>query len=91
MGTVCIRFILEHGVGGLRLNRIKNLSEKWTKDQIIIALWDLLDEIDTVNDIAKDDDKVFRDLVNFIQSKRLYIGISCDGYNLFYEGEKIGL
>jgi hypothetical protein len=71
--------------------KIKDLSERWTKDQIIIFLWDLLDNIDTTNDIVKDDNKSFREITNVIQSKRWGCGVYCDGNNLFANGEKIGL
>lgn len=71
--------------------KIKDLSEKWTKDQVIIFLWDLLDSIDTTNDVVKDDDKSFREMANNFQSKRWDSGIYCDGNNLYLKGERLGL
>ena len=51
-------------------------------------LWDLLDDIDTVSDIAKEDDKLYRRLVESHQRKRFDIGITCDGYELNFENLK---
>lgn len=73
------------------MNRVKELIEKFTKDQIIIALWGLLDDIDTAADIAKDDDEMYCNLVEMTHKKRWNTGITNDGYDLYLRGEKIGL
>lgn len=87
--------------GVKKMNRVKELSEKWTKDQIIIALWDLLDDIDTVSDLVLNDadtqreennnNEIYRKSVEKIIKKRWYLGIESDGYDLYLRGEKIGL
>lgn len=53
-----------------------------TKNEIINYLWELLDGIDTADDIAGDSDKVFREMVNSIQKERWKTGITTDGYSL---------
>lgn len=73
------------------MNRVKELSEKFTKDEIIIALWSLLDDIDTASDLAKDNNEMYRGLVEMTHKKRWNTGITSDGYNLYLRGKKIGL
>lgn len=51
-------------------------------------LFDLLDDIDTAGDIAKDDDKFHRSIVNRIHKKRFNVGVT-DGYNLEINSKKI--
>lgn len=46
------------------------------------ALWDVLDSIDTADDIAKDNDKVYRQLVHNQHMKRFNYATSPDGYGL---------
>lgn len=46
------------------------LGENVDKDRIIYQLWKLLDDIDTLDDMSKDDDKGFRSSVYRIQQKR---------------------
>lgn len=45
-------------------------------------LWGLLDDIDTASDIAKDNDKLYRNMVEVMQARRRERVIS-DGYSLF--------
>lgn len=49
-------------------------------------LYGLLDDIDTANDQAKDDDAFFRKLVNSLHGKRFEVA-STDGYSVFFKGE----
>lgn len=49
---------------------------------IVEGLWDLLDDIDTASDIAKEDNSWYRDRVEVIQRKR-FIYATSDGYELF--------
>jgi len=42
----------------------------------------LLDSIDTYSDMAKDDDGMFRRLVEAAQKRRWETGITCDGYKI---------
>jgi hypothetical protein len=45
-------------------------------------LWNLLDDIDTTTDMAKENDKWYRARVEMIQGKR-HQRVTSDGYNLF--------
>jgi len=45
-------------------------------------LWSLLDDIDTMDDIARDRDKYFRDAVRVIVDKRFKV-FNSDGYKLY--------
>jgi hypothetical protein len=47
-----------------------------------IALWKIIDDIDTYSNVAKDNDVLFRNLVERKQSERHTI-LSSDGYSLF--------
>lgn len=47
-----------------------------------IRLWKMLDDIDTYSDVAKDNDKVYRRLVEAKQQERFAI-MQSDGYSLF--------
>ena len=51
-------------------------------------LWGLLDDIDTVSDVAKGDDKSYRTAVERIQRCRFEVG-STDGYSVIFHGEKL--
>ena len=46
------------------------------------TLWGLLDDIDTMDDAAKSDDKAYREQVRRIQAKRWDAGITTDGQTL---------
>ena len=61
-------------------------------EQIIEFLWSLLDDVDTADDMAKGDDKVYRALARKAQAKRWETGITTDGYSLTMEdGRVIGI
>lgn len=45
-------------------------------------LYQLLDDIDTVGDIAKGDDKLYRAMVEKIQAKKNLVVDQCDGYTV---------
>lgn len=60
-------------------NDIKLLRETVDK------LWQIIDDIDTMSDIAKSDDHFYRCRVEKIQKRRWRLGISCDGYKLFFK------
>jgi hypothetical protein len=47
------------------------------------ALFDLIDEIDTISDLAKNDDKLYRQLVERTQRRRFEIATT-DGYSLTF-------
>ncbi len=57
-------------------------------------LWQIIDDIDTMSDIAKNDDIGYRKKVEQLQNKRWKTGITSDGYTLNFEklkkGEKSG-
>ena len=46
------------------------------------TLWDILDDIDTTSDIAKENDAWYRKRVEFLQKKRWDTTITTDGYKL---------
>ena len=46
------------------------------------TLWDILDDIDTTSDIAKENDAWYRKRVEFLQKKRWDTAITTDGYKL---------
>ena len=47
-----------------------------------IQLWQIIDDIDTYSDLAKDNDVLYRKLVNKKQGERHAILVT-DGYDLF--------
>jgi hypothetical protein len=49
---------------------------------IIEQLWAIIDDIDTYGDMAKNDDKAFRAMVERRQKDRWKTGITTDGYTL---------
>jgi hypothetical protein len=53
--------------------------------QAATKLWDMLDDIDTAEDIAKDDDATFRKLVRHTYMRRLEVAESKDGYSLTFK------
>ena len=56
--------------------------------EIITFLFDIIDDIDTYDDIAKEDDKLYRNLVRKAQARRWETGITCDGYKLDFSNIK---
>lgn len=60
------------GDGGMRMS----------KDEMIVFLWDLLDDIDTASDRAKSDDAAYRVIVERLQVKRWETGITVSGNDL---------
>lgn len=55
-------------------------SNQWKQRAEI--LWQMLDDIDTADDMAKDNDDMYRSLVRNIHRKRFELANSPDGYNL---------
>lgn len=53
-----------------------------SKDEMIIFLWGITDDIDTYGDMAKSDDAAFRRMVEKRQKDRWKTGITTDGYVL---------
>lgn len=53
-----------------------------TQKEVIVFLWQLIDNIDTIGDMAKDNNKLYRDLVEKEQLKRWVLPITTDGYKL---------
>jgi len=49
-------------------------------------LWDLLDDIDTLDDACKDDDAMFRRSVRKLHKRRWEISTS-DGYTVTFTGD----
>lgn len=52
-----------------------------TAEEIALALFGLLDDIDTMDDAARDNDRMFRDEVRKIQRKRFDYATT-DGYSV---------
>jgi len=50
--------------------------------EIIEYLWQIIDNIDTVSDMAKSNDVAYRNMVEKLQKKRWNTGITTDGYKL---------
>ena len=57
--------------------RIKQLEAAAT------GLWNLLDEIDTISDLAKDNNEFYRKLVEKVQRRRFQFG-KTDGYDVVF-------
>lgn len=55
--------------------------------EIAEFLWDLLDNIDTAEDVAKENDKFFRQLVHKHHRRRFEVGTT-DGYGLTLDSDK---
>lgn len=53
-------------------------SPTYTKDELIAALWSILDEIDTASDIAKSDNDRYRKMTESLQAKRWQLPITVD-------------
>ena len=52
--------------------------------RVVIHLYDILDDIDTADDMAKSDDNSYRKIVQRLQAMKNDSGVnSLDGYNLF--------
>lgn len=65
-------------------------SEIERKDEAITKLWDIIDDIDTYDDIAKENDRMYRRLVQKKQVERWDTGIITDGYTLNLQALKDG-
>jgi len=66
---------------------VEELTDVKLLQELVLNLWALLDDIDTVDDMAKENDKSYRSLVGMIHTKRHNTGIVSDGYNLFYDNK----
>ena len=53
--------------------------------RVVTHLYDLLDAIDTADDIAKSDDAAYRRLVSRFQQRKNDSGVFSDGYSLLIE------
>ena len=53
-----------------------------TREEAIEFLWMIIDDIDSYSDLAKDNDKLYRTLVEERQGDRWGLPITTDGYNL---------
>ena len=54
--------------------------------EIAEFLWDLLDDIDTADDLAKGNDALYRNLVRKAHQRRFEVGTT-DGYWLFLDSD----
>lgn len=67
--------------------RLEELEDVKQLQHIAERLWSLLDDIDTISDMAKGDDQWYRKRVECVQSKR-FDYVTSDGYDLFINEEK---
>lgn len=63
-------------------NKLLSIFEGKTWEQIALALYQILDDIDTASDIAKEDLKLFQGMVMRLQAKKNEFLYSPDGYNV---------
>lgn len=59
-------------------------NPRMTHKEMAEFLFGLLDDIDTVSDMVKGNDKAYRDAVEKLQARRYECGISSDGHNLIF-------
>jgi hypothetical protein len=64
------------------IQQVINLREVYTWEQIARALYDILDDIDTSDDVCRESDKAFRTLVMRLQAKKNAWLFSPDGYRV---------
>lgn len=79
----------ENAITKSNLYILNNQSKQQLYD-IIIALWDLLDKIDTFADLKIDDtnpNNPFREIERMTQERHKFV--KSDGYNLYIGGEQI--
>ena len=57
-------------------------SSRINNEGLIVALWKIIDDIDSYGDMAKSDDKLYRSLVERRQLERWNLPIISDGYNI---------
>lgn len=70
---------LSAGLGCKPLEEATDLE--WLK-KTCAELWQIIDDIDTYGDMAKENDKLFRELVERRQKDRWKTGMTSDGYLL---------
>ena len=67
----------------MKVNEFKDVGYL---QRVVTHLYDLLDDIDAVDDIAKEDDALYREIVQKIQASKNDSGVkSPDGYFLHIE------
>ena len=57
--------------------------------EVIKYLWGLLDDIDTISDIAKGNESMYRRMVEYTQKKRWDTGIKTDGLELDFSEMRV--
>ena len=68
---------------------VRRRPRKWELISTIEYLWQIIDDIDTASDMAKYDNKEYRNIVEKKQKLRWKTGITTDGYKLNYDNIKI--
>jgi len=76
--TVCVNGLVSDNFG----KKLKDIVDVDQLRNMVGWLWGYLDDIDTLDDMAKNNDLVFRNTVRSIQKQRFNHLVS-DGYNLF--------
>ncbi len=67
---------------GLEAQRVPDGETTKSYHDVAKRLYSLLDDIDSAGDIAKNDDALYRGIVERTQSKKGVFVISCDGYTV---------
>lgn len=62
--------------------KLKTLTDVELLQRLVRELWDIIDDIDTTSDLAKNNDQLYRNLVHKSQKKR-HDFLKTDGYELF--------
>lgn len=72
-----------YGTGDcIRVSRLSDCDDVARLQAIVVALWDILDDIDTIDDMVRDDDEMYREMVSRVQTNRLKY-LETDGYDLY--------
>lgn len=72
----------EQRIRQLEAERVPDDEKAKSYHDVAQRLYALLDDIDTAGDIAKDDDALYRGIVERTQAKKGVFVISCDGYTV---------
>ena len=62
--------------------KLIEIEDVKTLQKMVDDLWKLLDNIDTIGDMARSNDKAFRNMTEKQQRKRFDV-LTSDGYDLF--------
>ena len=69
--------------------KLESINDPSVLRCMVVSLWQLLDNIDTLDDACRDSDESFRALARNCQKERHQI-LTSDGYELFLPDDKNG-